>query len=149
MAGNRFRLFVLPADRRLDSAAIRRHLGVKRTRFATVEGEATWRAARPAWLDVVRLPNWGIFLQPLGFAMFLTAIMAENKRPPFDIPEAESELVNLLCEGMSLDEAAGHRGVTVNTARSQLKQAFAKTSTSRQSELVRLVLVGIPPVVED
>ncbi len=39
------------------------------------------------------LPNWGIFLQPLGFLMFLTAIMAENKRPPFDIPEAESELV--------------------------------------------------------
>ncbi|MCG8590912.1 MAG: NADH-quinone oxidoreductase subunit H [Proteobacteria bacterium] len=44
-------------------------------------------------LDWVRLPNWGIFLQPLGFLMFLTCIMAENKRPPFDLPEAESELV--------------------------------------------------------
>ena len=32
-----FRLFVLPADRRLDSTAVRRHLGVKRSRFATVE----------------------------------------------------------------------------------------------------------------
>lgn len=32
-----FRLFVLPADRRLDSGAIRRHLGVKRSRFATPE----------------------------------------------------------------------------------------------------------------
>jgi Ala-tRNA(Pro) deacylase len=32
---DRFRLFVLPADRRIDSAAIRRHLGVRRTRFAT------------------------------------------------------------------------------------------------------------------
>jgi Ala-tRNA(Pro) deacylase len=30
-----FRLFVLPADRKLDSAAIRRHLGVRKTRFAT------------------------------------------------------------------------------------------------------------------
>jgi len=29
-----FRLFVLPADRRADSAAIKRHLGVKKTRFA-------------------------------------------------------------------------------------------------------------------
>jgi NADH-quinone oxidoreductase subunit H len=46
-----------------------------------------------AWLDWVRLPNWGIFLQPLGFVMFLTAIMAENKRPPFDIPEGESEII--------------------------------------------------------
>jgi Ala-tRNA(Pro) deacylase len=32
-----FRLFVLPADRKLDSTAIRRHLGVRKTRFATVE----------------------------------------------------------------------------------------------------------------
>jgi NADH-quinone oxidoreductase subunit H len=45
------------------------------------------------WLDWVRLPNWGIFLQPLGFVMFLSAIMAENKRPPFDMPEGESEII--------------------------------------------------------
>ena len=32
-----FRLFVLPADRKLDSAAVRRHLGVRKTRFATVD----------------------------------------------------------------------------------------------------------------
>ena len=32
-----FRLFVLPANRKLDSAAIRRQFGVRRTRFATVE----------------------------------------------------------------------------------------------------------------
>jgi NADH-quinone oxidoreductase subunit H len=36
---------------------------------------------------------WGIFLQPVGFVMFLTASIAENKRIPFDAPEAESELV--------------------------------------------------------
>ncbi len=37
--------------------------------------------------------RWGIFLQPVGFFMFLTASIAENKRIPFDAPEAESELV--------------------------------------------------------
>ena len=37
--------------------------------------------------------RWGIFLQPLGFFMFFTASIAENKRIPFDAPEAESELV--------------------------------------------------------
>jgi len=47
----------------------------------------------PAWLDWIRLPAWGIFYQPLGFIMFLTAIMAENKRPPFDMPEGESEII--------------------------------------------------------
>lgn len=37
--------------------------------------------------------RWGLFLQPLGFFMFLTASIAENKRIPFDNPEAESEIV--------------------------------------------------------
>jgi NADH-quinone oxidoreductase subunit H len=37
--------------------------------------------------------RWGIFLQPLGFLMFFAASIAENKRVPFDAPEAESELV--------------------------------------------------------
>ena len=32
-----FRLFVLPADRKLDSSAVKRELGVKKTRFATAE----------------------------------------------------------------------------------------------------------------
>ena len=32
-----FRLFVLPADRKLDSSAIRRYLSARKTRFATVE----------------------------------------------------------------------------------------------------------------
>jgi len=36
---------------------------------------------------------WGIVMQPLGFLMFFTAAIAENKRVPFDAPEAESELV--------------------------------------------------------
>jgi NADH-quinone oxidoreductase subunit H len=47
----------------------------------------------PGWLGWLSLPRWGVFLQPLGFIMFLTCIMAENKRPPFDMPEGESELV--------------------------------------------------------
>ena len=52
-------------------------------------------AELPAWATrfPFSLPNWGIFLQPLGFVMFLTCAMAENKRPPFDQPEADSELV--------------------------------------------------------
>lgn len=49
--------------------------------------------AAVGWVDALRLPNWGIFLQPLAFVLFLTAIMAENKRPPFDTPEGESEIV--------------------------------------------------------
>jgi len=39
------------------------------------------------------LPAWGIFLQPFAAVLFLVAAMAENKRTPFDLPEAESELI--------------------------------------------------------
>ena len=36
---------------------------------------------------------WGIFVQPIGFLLFLTALCAETKRVPFDQPEGESEIV--------------------------------------------------------
>ena len=36
---------------------------------------------------------WYVLLQPLGFAIFLVAAVAETNRAPFDLPEAESELV--------------------------------------------------------
>ncbi len=39
------------------------------------------------------LPAWGIFLQPLGFLLFLTAGAAVTKRTPFDVPEGEAEIV--------------------------------------------------------
>ncbi len=61
----------------------------------------------------------------------------------YQLTHAEAELVRLIAEGRSLEEVAGERGVTMNTVRSQLKQVFAKTDTSRQGELVHLVLTGI------
>jgi NADH-quinone oxidoreductase subunit H len=39
------------------------------------------------------LPAWGIFLQPFAAVLFMTAAQAENRRIPFDLPEAESELI--------------------------------------------------------
>lgn len=36
---------------------------------------------------------WYVVLQPVGFLLFLIAGTAETNRPPFDLPEAESELV--------------------------------------------------------
>ncbi len=40
------------------------------------------------------LPGWGIFYQPVAFLIFLTAGIAESKRAPFDLPEAEAELIS-------------------------------------------------------
>lgn len=43
---------------------------------------------------VIEIPNWFIFSQPLGFIIFLTAAIAETNRAPFDLPEAETELIS-------------------------------------------------------
>src|SRR6478672_11833427 len=43
------------------------------------------------WLGFI--PKWYIFIQPLGFFIFLTAGVAETNRAPFAFPEAEQELV--------------------------------------------------------
>lgn len=39
------------------------------------------------------LPKWNIFVQPIGFLVFLVASFAETNRAPFDLAEAEPELV--------------------------------------------------------
>ncbi|HVX63224.1 MAG TPA: complex I subunit 1 family protein, partial [Pirellulales bacterium] len=36
---------------------------------------------------------WNIFLQPIGFVVFLVAAFAESARLPFDLPECEQELI--------------------------------------------------------
>jgi NADH-quinone oxidoreductase subunit H len=39
------------------------------------------------------IPKWNIFLQLPAFLIYMTAALAETNRPPFDLPEAETELV--------------------------------------------------------
>ena len=43
------------------------------------------------WFGVI--PRWFLFLQPVGFVIYLTSGIAETNRAPFDFPEAEQELV--------------------------------------------------------
>ncbi len=55
--------------------------------------------AQQGWLSWFPwLPNWGVFVQPLAFILFLTAAIAETKRIPFDIPEGESEIIGYFIE---------------------------------------------------
>jgi NADH-quinone oxidoreductase subunit H len=46
------------------------------------------------WIfGVLPVPKWYLFLQPVGFIIYMIAGVAETNRAPFDFPEAEQELV--------------------------------------------------------
>ncbi len=59
--------------------------------YGTLDLQGICRAQSGVWFGW--LPRWGIVVQPVAFALLLTAGMAESKRVPFDLPEGESELV--------------------------------------------------------
>jgi NADH-quinone oxidoreductase subunit H len=50
--------------------------------YSIVEQQSRWAGLR-----------WNIFLQPVGFIIYLISAIAETNRVPFDLPEAETELV--------------------------------------------------------
>ncbi|MDF1565960.1 MAG: NADH-quinone oxidoreductase subunit H [Deltaproteobacteria bacterium] len=53
-----------------------------------------------AWQDGVLygLPKWGVIYQPVAFLFFIVAAFAEIKRAPFDLPEADPEIVGYFIE---------------------------------------------------
>ena len=59
-----------------------------------------------------------------------------------NISFSEARVVHGLVEGGSIDEAAHRAGVSQNTARTYIKNVFAKTGVSKQAELVRLALMS-------
>jgi DNA-binding NarL/FixJ family response regulator len=71
-----------------------------------------------------------------------TLPQAETIARLFGLSPAEGRLVHALAEGRKLEDAAQYLGLTVNTARTYLKQVFSKTGTGRQSELLKLVLTA-------
>ena len=65
---------------------------------------------------------------------------ADLLRPFFDLTPAESVVLEQLVHGLTLQEIADTSGTSRNTVRNQLHIVFEKTGTSRQSELIKLVL---------
>ncbi|MBI1396073.1 MAG: PAS domain-containing protein [Betaproteobacteria bacterium] len=64
-------------------------------------------------------------------------------RQLFGLSPAEARLARRLAHGKTVEDCASETGISVATARSQLRKVLEKTSTNRQSELVRL-LVSLP-----
>lgn len=66
----------------------------------------------------------------------------EAARGLLGLSERDTELACLLADGDTLEAIARRTGRSLEAVRSQLKRIYRKTGTSRQTELVRLVLNG-------
>jgi DNA-binding CsgD family transcriptional regulator len=60
-------------------------------------------------------------------------------RNVFGLTKAEAKLAARLACGETIEDIAEEHGVSISTARVQLKSIFTKTGTSRQAELVSLL----------
>ncbi len=108
---------------------------------------------RPLFVRMVPLPGREPS-EPACVAIFVTDPEIQPMAAPtslralYGLSEAEARLTQvLLQEGRSLRDAAERCGVTLNTAKTQLKRVFDKTGTRRRSDLVSLVLRSVGPGV--
>jgi DNA-binding CsgD family transcriptional regulator len=95
-------------------------------------------------LSAVRLSSWAG--KPCALVRIdepVRNVSAEKLVEALGLSSAEARLVSALCEGGNLAEAAEKIGVSLNTVKSQLASVFSKTNTTRQSELLALV-VSLP-----
>lgn len=67
----------------------------------------------------------------------------------FGLTGAEHAVASAIVNGNSLHAVAEQRGVSIETARSQLKAVFRKTGAPSQVDLVRLAVKANPPIAPD
>jgi DNA-binding CsgD family transcriptional regulator len=63
----------------------------------------------------------------------------------FDLTPAETRMLEQFVQGKSVAEVASALGISENTVKTHLQNIFAKTGTSRQLQLMRLVQALLPP----
>src|SRR5574343_303125 len=96
----------------------------------------------------------GLAGQRVQVAVFLVrpgppSLDAGQLAAQFGLTFAESHLAVRLAEGRTIAEAAKVAGVSTATARTHLRNIFAKTTTSRQSELALLLLTSLAGISTD
>jgi prolyl-tRNA editing enzyme YbaK/EbsC (Cys-tRNA(Pro) deacylase) len=90
-----FRLFVLPADRKLDSAAVKRHLGVKKTRFATADELKDLTGLVPG-----SVPPFGPPVLP--FELFVDDAIRANERIAFNAGSLTDSIILATADYLSV-----------------------------------------------
>lgn len=62
----------------------------------------------------------------------------------YGLTKREAELAAALARGMRVSDFAIYRNISLNTVNTQLKSIMGKTCTSRQSDLIRLIVTSFP-----
>ena len=86
-----YRLFVLPADRKVDSQAIKRHLGAKKTRFADAAELAELTGLVPG-----SVPPFGRPILPLD--LYVDLALAENEKIAFNAGSLTHSIIMTLAD---------------------------------------------------
>ncbi|HEY1378941.1 MAG TPA: YbaK/EbsC family protein [Gemmataceae bacterium] len=94
-----FRLFVLPADRKLDSAAVKRHLGVKKTRFATADEMKDLTGLVPG-----SVPPFGPPVLP--FELYVDEAIRANERIAFNAGSLTDSIILATADYLSVAKPA-------------------------------------------
>jgi transcription initiation factor TFIIIB Brf1 subunit/transcription initiation factor TFIIB len=68
---------------------------------------------------------------------------AEELRELYELTPTLAKLAASLASGRTIRDYAIEAGVTEGTARQQLKELFLRTETSRQADLVRVMLASV------
>lgn len=131
---------------------------VARTRGASLRRFIVDRpsGAEPYRLILMPIQDSGAI--PLGVsvpAVSIFVISPEFRSEPnptalceiFSLTPAEARITSKLALGRSVEEIAAETGSSVETVRTHLKRALAKTRTERQGELISLVLGSVPSVL--
>jgi DNA-binding CsgD family transcriptional regulator len=141
-------VFANAASRRIDRATMMRVLARARAGGGVVARES----GRPLGVSVAPLVADDP-LVPGGGEMQLVFVVDPDARQSsplawlreaYALTAAEARLCMALAGGASLEDVANSTSVAIGTLRTHLKHALAKTGTRRQSELVRVVLLGAP-----
>ena len=105
---------------------------------------------RPLTATVAPLPA-RFHAAPRPFAAAVVVIADPERRPQtpaavlqrlYRLTPAEAALASALADGQSLSEAAARLEIKASTARTHLKRILQKTDTSRQAQLVRLLIAS-------
>lgn len=120
------------------SVAVSRPSG--RRRFSLLVVPLPRNESEPRLFAGIDLPAAAILISdPEGETVPDTTALRQS----FGLTPAEANLASILMAGKSLKQAMDQLRISMNTAKTQLKAIFSKTGTSRQGELIRLLLLGI------